>query len=147
MMISGISYSVKDNQNSSFFMCSLHKNCSYVKVGFRHDKLYRTGTLRDKYRQVFLGVNRPTISSRWFIGRGSLKNTGNVLSNCLHPFPVVKRFCSGGWRDQRVREPGARDPVQPRLHRQLPDVPDPPRVQDTHLAEGIRKPVKVLHRF
>ena len=42
----------------------------------------------------------------------------------------------GSGRDQCVRELGVRHPVQQGLHRQLPDVQDPPRVQDSLLAEG-----------
>ncbi len=64
-------------------------------------------------------------------GTGAVSDSNHVICR-----PSNYSIDAGGGRDQRVREPGVRDRVQPGLHRQLPDVPHPPRVQDSLLAEG-----------
>jgi hypothetical protein len=77
------------------------------------------------------GSGSPTLLLRVLLPAGAVSDSNHVICR-----PSNDSIDAGGGRDQRFREPGVRDRVQPGLHRQLPDVPHPPRVQDSLVAEG-----------
>jgi hypothetical protein len=77
------------------------------------------------------GSGSTTLLLRVLLPAGVVSDSNHMICR-----PSNYSIDAGGGRDQRLREPGVRDRVQPGLHRQLPDVPHPPRVQDSLVAEG-----------